>query len=285
MEKRGIEYIHAYCVDNCLVRVADPVFIGYCLEKKALCGAKVVRKVYAHEPVGVVCRVNGKFGVVEYSEIKKEDAERKGADGRLALDAANIANHFYKLSFLKQCSSREFEKKLSYHVANKKIKHIDLETDQLVQPSKPNGIKLELFIFDIFPFIEDAVTSKDETKTPFAVLSVPRDSEFSPLKNAPGAGVDNPETSRRDTYLQSLRFLKEAGAKVEFKEEAKEKMKVKEVTPEGEKEVEESVGCIEISPLLSYDGEGLDEYVRGKTVHVEKAVHVDSVDALKKLVR
>ncbi|OBZ79268.1 UDP-N-acetylhexosamine pyrophosphorylase [Grifola frondosa] len=227
LSQRKIQYVHGYCVDNCLVRVADPVFLGYCVQKQADCAAKVVPKAYPTESVGVVARRGDKYSVVEYSEISQEQAERRDARGELAFRAGNIANHFYTSAFLHSVAA--FEEELAFHIARKKIPHVDLASGQAVKPGKPNGMKLEI---------------------------VARNEEFSPLKNAPGTGSDDPETSRRDLLSQHKRFLEAAGAKVE----------------EG---VE-----IELSPLVTYAGEGLAA-IKGKTFTRSGLVEaVEELDAL-----
>ena len=221
MRKRGIEHIHAYCVDNCLVKVADPVFIGFSASKDVDIATKVVRKRNATESVGLILLKNGRPGVVEYSEIDNATAEAEDPDqpGVLKFRAANIVNHYYSFRFLE--SIPVWAHKLPHHVARKKIPTVDLVTGEEIKPAKPNGIKLEQFVFDVFPMLD---------LDKFAMLEVKREDEFSPLKNARGTGEDDPDTSKRDIMAQGRRWVEAAGATVEY---------------EGDQGVE-------VSPLFSY---------------------------------
>lgn len=81
MKNRGVRYLQVYGVDNILVKVADPVFIGYCVENEAECGNKVIRKIDPAEALGVTCLVDGRFRVVEYSEISSHTANLRDSQG------------------------------------------------------------------------------------------------------------------------------------------------------------------------------------------------------------
>lgn len=236
MRKRGIEHVHAYCVDNCLTKVADPTFIGFAASKRVDIATKVVRKRKANEPVGLIIQKDGKPDVIEYSEIDKEMAEEKEGHNEdiLKFRAANIVQHYYSFEFLD--TIQEWAHKLPHHVAKKKIPYMDTEKGETVKPEKPNGIKLEQFIFDVFPFV-----AMDK----FACMEVDRKEEFSPLKNAAGTGEDDADTSKRDIMGQGARWLKNIGAIV-----------VSENDPEA---------GVEVSPLISYGGEGL-EYLKGREI-------------------
>lgn len=236
MRKRGIQHIHAYCVDNCLAKVADPAFIGFSASKGVDIATKVVRKRKANEPVGLIIEKDGKPDVVEYSEINKEMAEEKEVHNEdvLKFRAANIVQHYYSFEFLD--TIQEWVHKLPHHVAKKKIPYMDTEKGETVKPEKANGIKLEQFIFDVFPFVP---------MDKFACMEVDRKEEFSPLKNAAGTGEDDPDTSKKDIMQQGARWLQEAGATV-----------FSENDPEA---------GVEVSPLISYAGEGL-EYLKGGEV-------------------
>ena len=228
---RKIKYLHVFSIDNALTKPADPTFIGYCISQGADCGNKVVWKSHAHEKVGVIAEKDGKSCVVEYSDISKEMAEAVDNSGRLRFGAGNICNHFYTLDFLR---TQVFPNLGNiYHVARKKISYYDEETKRTVTPDSNNGIKLETFIFDIFPLSQS-----------MAVLDVEREDEFAPVKNAPGSSSDSPDTARVYISNRSKKWVKSAGGIL----------------------VGDLDAICEVSPQTSYEGEGLEVMVKGKEI-------------------
>ncbi|CAF1628098.1 unnamed protein product, partial [Didymodactylos carnosus] len=163
----------------------------------------VVKKSSPDEAVGVICKVKNRFQVVEYSEISSDTARRCKPDGELLFNAGNICNHFFSVNFL-QAVCEDNENELRYHVAKKKIPCLGENGVKIESHKEPNGIKLEKFVFDVFPF----------SKT-FAVWEVKREEEFSPLKTSEGS-KDTPATCRRDLMAQHSRWLKQAGVEVPY---------------------------------------------------------------------
>lgn len=247
MEMRGVEYLHIYCVDNILVKMADPTFIGFCVCKGAECGAKVVEKAYPAEPVGVVCMVNDVYQVVEYSEVQPATAELRNPGGELLYGMGNICNHFFTQAFLKDVVQK-CEGQIKQHVALKKVPFVDKDGN-LVKPSTPNGIKMEKFVFDVFEFSRN-----------FVAFEVLRDEEFSPLKNSDEAAVDNPTTARDSVLAQHYHWAVASGA-IFIGDHGKP-------LPSNLKET--SLGnppaVCEISPLVSYFGEGLEPLLKDRVL-------------------
>lgn len=63
MERRRVKYLHVYCVDNILVKVADPVFMGYVIKAEAESANNMVEKAFPEEAVGYVCKFDGNVQV------------------------------------------------------------------------------------------------------------------------------------------------------------------------------------------------------------------------------
>lgn len=174
----GIEEISYFQVDNPLAPPADPLFLGLHRAAKAQMSVKVFPKADPAEKVGVVVRLEGRPGVIEYSELGASLAAKKDADGRLVYWASNMAAHALALPFAAAVAFRG----LPVHRVRKKVPHVD-GSGARVEPAAPNAWKFETFVFDALEHASSVV-----------VLEVDRAAEFAPVKNA--AGVDSPETAR-----------------------------------------------------------------------------------------
>ena len=223
MKELGVRTLFYFQVDNPMVKIADPAFLGLHRQADAEMSFKVIEKVAPDEKLGVVVRVDGKPRVIEYSDLSPDLAERRDPEGGLELWAGSIAVHILERSFVERLV--EGDVKLPFHRAIKKVPHVGID-GSTIKPDAPNAVKFERFIFDALPMADR-----------YALVETDRSVEFEPLKNA--TGPDSPATVRQRMSDQFADWLEYAGAKVERRPDGS--------VPFG----------IEISPLYALDASEL----------------------------
>ncbi len=179
MHSRGLKTLSYFQVDNPLVRPADPLFLGLHALERAEMSSKVVKKRDASEKVGVIGRIDGQLGCIEYSDLPPDLRLARDATGELAFRAGNIAVHALEVDFLERITSAGLS--LPWHVARKAMKVVGEQGEE----REVLGFKFETFVFDALAFARGSV-----------ILEVERSLEFSPVKNR--SGEDSPTSVRRD---------------------------------------------------------------------------------------
>jgi UDP-N-acetylglucosamine/UDP-N-acetylgalactosamine diphosphorylase len=197
MRDRGVRTLFYFQVDNPLVEIADPAFIGVHRQTDAELSFKVVEKLAPEEKLGAVVTVDGRPQVIEYSDLPADLAERREPEGSLQLWAGSIAVHIFERSFIERLHGGH---DLPFHRAIKKVPYID-EAGERVEPAEPNAVKFERFIFDALPLARR-----------WTMVETDRTIEFEPLKNA--TGPDSPASVRQRLSDLYAGWLESAGAAV-----------------------------------------------------------------------
>ena len=178
MHERGVEWLNVFSVDNCLQRIADPLFVGATIASGMESGAKVVRKAAPDEKVGVLCTEDSKPSIAEYYEMTEEMATLRKENGDLAYGFGVILNYLFSVEKLEKIVND----KMMTHIVEKKIPYMDTD-GTFVKPQTPNGYKFELLVLDMVHMMEDCL--------PYEIV---REREFAPIKNL--HGIDSLDSAR-----------------------------------------------------------------------------------------
>jgi UDP-N-acetylglucosamine/UDP-N-acetylgalactosamine diphosphorylase len=198
LEQRGIRHIFYFQVDNPLVRVADPLFLGHHLAANAEVSSKIIPKESPTDKLGNLVLVDGRCTMIEYSDLPEALARHTDEQGKLRICAGSPAIHIFAVDFLRRVTQGRL--RIPFHVARKKVPYLD-DQGNLVTPCQENALKFEMFIFDVLPLAER-----------WTVVETSRREEFVPLKNASGA--DSPATVRQALSNLAGAWLEKAGINV-----------------------------------------------------------------------
>jgi UDP-N-acetylglucosamine/UDP-N-acetylgalactosamine diphosphorylase len=239
MRSAGVQQLFYTQVDNPLVRIPDPHFLGTHVAKGSQMSSKVIKKEYPEEKIGVIGLVDGKPAVIEYSDISEEKQRARDEEGNLLYSHGSIAVHIFDVAYLISHSGR-----LPLHVADKTIKSwIPRGGGGVVE--ERGAIKFEMFIFDA---LADAANP--------LFFETSREEEFAPLKNR--TGPDSIETCRQGMINLCARWLRANGISVPSRDG-------------------KPLHRIEISPTVAWDARSLGEALKQRRSFTVNRIDEDTL--------
>ncbi len=233
MEHHGIKYLSYFNVDNPLINIVDPLFLGFHLSHNSEFSIKVIPRRSHDEPVGVFVKTGDIHRILEYVNIPKHISEKREESGELYFRAGSIAIFILEVEFIEKIFSNNLVD-FSF-AALKKIPYID-EHGQTITPEKPNAYKFEAFAFDVMHHARKSLA-----------FETVRAEEFAPIKNA--HGEDSPEVTNAMQIDLFKNWLIDSG-----------------VSPS----VVHSLKRVEISPLFAIDKEEFVHKVSKNIAHFEE---------------
>ncbi len=228
LRQRGVRHLFYFQVDNPLVKIADPVFLGHHLSRRSEASSKVVPKLGPTDKLGNIVQVDGRCTIIEYSDLPPELGQETDENGRLRLWSGSPAIHIFDVDFLGRVTHGA--DRIPFHLARKKVPHVED-----AEPQTENALKFERFIFDVLPLAKR-----------WAVVEADRDEEFAPLKNAEGA--DSPTAVKQALSDLAAKWLESAGIKVPRRADGT------------------CAVALEVSPLFALDAEEFAARVERTTV-------------------
>lgn len=168
LECNNIEWVFIGGIDNILLKLVDPLFLGLTIAGNYEIASKSIRKLDLTSTDWVFANVDGKPSIIDPQNIKNDFDK---------YCQKNILAHLFSINALKRLANVE----LPYHRAFKKCDFINSEGMKEV-PIKPNSFKFEKFIFDAFSIFDRIL-----------LLEVNPSEEFAPIKAF--TGNETPETA------------------------------------------------------------------------------------------
>lgn len=160
MKQRGIKWIFICGIDNILLKIVDPIFLGLAIHNSSKVSSKTIFKEDPLDVEHVFGRLNGRPSIIDSNLISEELAAATDKEGNFLYREINVLSHLLTIDAIEEVSSYA----LPYHRAFKKNTFLNDEGMKQV-PEQNNSFKFETFIFDAFSYFDDLLlfrVNKDE---------------------------------------------------------------------------------------------------------------------------